>query len=184
MTPSEPETPKEYYGHAYVDLGLSVKWATCNVGATSPEEYGDYFAWGEIATKTTYDQDNSSTYNVQMDAITGTQYDVARTKWGGNWRMPTKDELVELRTECTWNWTTQNGVKGYMVIGPNGKSIFLSAGGYRYGSLVEDAEYEGWYWSSTPYYTNRSYGLIFRASGCYTDSEYRYYGQLVRPVFE
>ncbi len=80
-------------GHEYVDLGLSVKWATCNVGATKPEEYGNYYAWGETATKSEYTEDNSLTYGKQMRDISGNaQYDAATANWGGTWRMPTNDE--------------------------------------------------------------------------------------------
>ena len=109
-------------GHEYVDLGLSVKWATCNIGATTPEGYGDYFAWGES--------------------------DPAHVNWGGAWRMPTNEEWEELRSNCTWTWTTLNGIKGYEVIGPNGGSIFLPAAGCRsndgFSTVVDGI---GYYWS-------------------------------------
>jgi hypothetical protein len=123
----------------YVDLGLSVKWATFNVGATKPEEYGDYFAWGETEPKEVYDW---STYFEVAD-------DVAAVKWGGKWRMPTMAEQDELRTQCTWTWTSQNGVKGYRVTGTNGNSIFLPAAGYRSGSSLYNTDSKGFYWSSS-----------------------------------
>ena len=142
----------KHEGHEYVDLGLSVKWATCNVGATSPEEYGDYFAWGETSPKEKYTEKNSLTYGIQMSDISGNaQYDAARANWGGDWRMPTDEEMQELIDECTWTWTTQNGVKGHKVTGPNGNSIFLPAAGSRDGSSLDDAGGSGYYWSSTPY---------------------------------
>ena len=171
-----------------VDLGLSVKWATCNIGANSPEEYGDYFAWGETSTKETYTEDNCATYNVSMNDIAGNaQYDAATANWGGDWRLPTEEEMGELLNNCTWRWTTQNGVNGYNVKGPNGNSIFLPAAGYRNGSSLDVAGSCGYYWSSTPdeIYDYGAYGLYF-----YSDDHYmslhgsRYGGRSVRPVLE
>ena len=173
-------------GHEYVDLGLSVKWATCNVGATSPEEYGDYYAWGETTTKETYTEANCATYNVSMNDISGNaQYDAATANWGGTWRMPTYDELKELRTKCTWTWITQNGINGYNVEGPNGNSIFLPAAG-RYGSSLINAGSDGYYWSSTPFENGDGYAyLLFFGSGSRDMGYYyRYYGHSVRPVLE
>ena len=177
----------KHEGHEYVDLGLSVKWATCNVGANSPEEFGQYFAWGETTTKAEYTADNSTTYGKTMNDISGNaQYDAATANWGGNWRMPTSDELYELIDNCTWKWTTQNGVNVYKVTGPNGNSIFLPAAGYRYWSSLYDAGSDGYYWSSSPYdyYYDDAYDLNFDSgyhSMSYND---RYEGQSVRPVIE
>ena len=123
-------------GYKYIDLGLpsGLKWAVCNVGASSPEDYGDYYAWGETETKSTYTSDNCSTCNLQMNDISGnSQYDVARKKWGSTWRIPKKSELEEIEDECTWTWTTQGDRNGYKVTGPNGNSIFLPAVGYHNG---------------------------------------------------
>ena len=174
-------------GHEYVDLGLSVKWATCNVGASKPEDYGNYYAWGETGTKSSYTDDNSKTYGKQMYDIKGNSlYDAARANWGGTWRLPTKAELEELNNKCTWKWTTQNGVKGYKVTGPNGNSIFLPAAGYRYGSSLYYAGENGYFWSSTSYESN-SFGacrLYFGSSKLYVYSNGRGYGQSVRPVSE
>ena len=170
-----------------VDLGLSVKWATCNVGATTPEEYGDYFAWGETTTKETYKEDNSLTYGLSNSELQSQgyidsegnltpQYDAATANWGGTWRMPTYEELKELRTNCTWTIATQNDVYGYNVEGPNGNSIFLPivVGGGR-----------GYYWSSTPNenYVGNAWGLNF-GSADHDRYLIRYDGQLVRPVIE
>ena len=181
----------EINGHEYVDLGLpsGLKWATCNIGADKPEDYGDYFAWGETKTKTksSYDLDNSVTYSKQMSDIKGdSQYDAARANWGGTWRLPTKAELQELKNRCTWKWTTQNGVKGYMVTGPNGNSIFLPAAGNRIGSSLDLAGEYGIYWSSTPFESNSSYAysLNFNGSGQRVIWLSRYDGQSVRPVAE
>ena len=131
---------QEINGHEYVDLGLSVKWATCNVGANKPEDYGDYFAWGETETKSSYRENNSITYGKNYSDIGGrSRYDAARANWGGTWRLPTKAELEELENKCTWKWTTQNGVNGYKVTGPNSKSLFLPAANIRSGSSLHYA---------------------------------------------
>ena len=176
-------------GHEYVDLGLpsGLKWATCNVGASLPEEYGDYYAWGEIETKSEYTKDNSKTDGKSMSDISGNSiYDVARAKWGGSWRLPTKKELEELESKCKWKWTTINGKKGYKVIGPNGNSIFMPAAGYRDGSSLDYAGKYGKYWSSAPYESRDycAYCLFFDSSYQPYAWFYRLYGQSVRPVSE
>ena len=177
-------------GHEYVDLGLSVKWATCNVGASSPEDYGDYYAWGETSTKSSYDEDSCATWNKSIGDIGGTSRDVAHVKWGGSWRMPTVAEFDELldSENCTWTWTTQGGHKGYKVTSrKNGNSIFLPAARYRYGTLLRGREEDGGYWSSTPYWdgTREAYYLDIYISGYYrTEGSDRYDGRTVRPVAE
>ena len=193
--PSEvPEHPKKEYVkkelHEAVDLGLSVKWATCNVGAASPSDYGEYFAWGETEPKKVYWEKTYkhciNKYKNIGKNISGTEYDVARTNWGGNWRLPTMAECRELVDKCTWIWTTQNGHNGYKVVGSNGHSIFLPAASLRYGTSLIDAGEYGDYWSSAPgeSYAQSAYYLYFDSSshdvGCY----YRYCGQSVRPVSE
>ena len=195
-------------GYEYVDLGLpsGIKWATCNVGATSPEEYGDYFAWGETAPKTTY---NWSTYkycNGTNNTMTkyctmssrGTidnkttlelEDDAARANWGGNWRMPTKAEQDELRntSNCTWTCTTQNGVKGYKVTSKiNGNSIFLPVAGYRYGGSLYSEDHTGYYWSSSLYANDSGYAnsLLFYSESVNWKYDARCNGQSVRAVCE
>ena len=166
--------------HEYVDLGLSVKWATCNVGASSPEETGYFFSWGETKPKAKY---NWETYKYKT--ILELSDDAANANWGGDWRMPTREEQDELRTECTWTWTTQNGVKGYKVTSKtNGNSIFLPAAGYRSGSVLFVAGYYGDYWSSSlsTSGSNGAYRLIFGSDFVDWDRSYRYYGLSVRPV--
>ena len=191
-------------GYEYVDLGLpsGLKWATCNVGASKPEDYGGYYAWGETQEKSNYDWNTYKWCKGSYDTITkycttsgyGTvdnktvldpEDDVAHVKWGGTWRMPTLDEQKELLNNCTWTWTTQNGVNGYKITGPNGNSIFLPAAGCRIGSEVYDRGSYGNYWSSSlnGYYSNYACYLLFDSG--YHDWNYyyhRYYGHSVRPV--
>ena len=134
-------------GHEYVDLGLSVKWATCNVGASTPEGYGDYFAWGETNTKSTYSLD-TYTYTDNKPVL-DPENDAAHVNWGGAWRMPTNEEWEELRSNCTWTWTTLNGINGYEVKGSNGNAIFLPAAGFRSSNDVFYTGHYGCYWSSS-----------------------------------
>ena len=203
-TPAPSPTPKSYNGfengHEYVDLGLSVKWATCNVGATKPEEYGDYFAWGETTTKSIY---NWTTHK-WFDGSSLTKYDpylgfgtmdnkktlelsddAGCANWGGNWRMPTSAERNELFENCTWAWTTLNGVEGYKVTSKsNGNSIFLPAAGIRSGSSLYRAGSEGFYWSSSLDidYPEGASILRFGSDRVYGYSHARGNGLSVRPV--
>ena len=181
-------------GHVYVDLGLSVKWATCNIGASSPEEYGDYFGWGETTTKDNYDcptmglsiSELQSQGYIDSNGNLTSQYDAATANWGGDWRMPTFTELEELNTQCTWEWTTQNGVNGYKVTGPSGASIFLPAAGRHDGYFLYVAGGHGNYWSSTPVdgFYNLAYYLNFGSSSHYMGSNGRSFGRSVRSVLE
>ena len=185
------ERKNKINGHEYVDLGLpsGLKWATCNVGANSPEEYGDYYAWGETYTKDEYDEDNCDLWEVEMENIGGDpDYDVATSEWGEEWRLPTKEDFEELVEECEWKWMKKKGVNGMRVTGPNGKSIFLPAAGFRYGSSLINEGDDGRYWSSTPIdgsYDDHAYYLFF-----YDGDEsvgriyYRDYGLTVRPITE
>ena len=182
-------------GHDYVDLGLSVKWATCNVGASSPEMYGNYYAWGETSTRNSYYQDtykfyNSNTGNVSNlgNNISGTKYDAATYYWGSKWRMPTRSELEELLSRCSWTWVTRSGIKGYNVVGKNGQSIFLPANGeYSANDKGAKAGIFGEYWSgtfktTTDFYSH-SYALMFTQSARKeVEGYYRYVGLAIRPV--
>ena len=185
--------PDNHHPHM-IDLGLpsGTLWACCNVGADKPEAYGDYYAWGETNTKSTYswstythcDGSSSTCHNLGSD-IAGTQYDVAHVKWGGSWVMPSKEQQDELRNNCTYEWTTVNGVKGGKFTSKaNGGSMFLPAAGDRSYSDLNYAGSRGDYWSSTqgPSYTGYAYYLYFYSSGTRTDSDYRYDGRSVRPV--
>lgn len=187
-------TPKfEGYVKQSVDLGLSVKWAACNLGATKPEGFGNYYAWGETKTKSSYDGDNSeNSYDLRRRGVIDgrgnltTKYDAARATWGGKWRMPTEDEFDELLDRCTWTWTEQKGVCGYKVVGPSGRSIFLPAAGLRYGTSSIFVGSNGLYWSSTAYESSSldAYNLYFDSGSKSTGYNYRRNGRSVRPVSE
>lgn len=181
-------TAGNYNNHEYVDLGLpsGLKWATMNVGASSPSDYGEYFAWGETVQKYDFNENNCATMNRTMGEIGGNpQYDVARAKWGGSWRMPTRSEFEELLCYCTWVFTTMGSHNGYMVTGPNGKQIFFPAAGYRGGTMLSDADSYGNYWSSSPYDDAQFvYELLFSSSKHKVNWTRRRYGQSVRPVTE
>jgi hypothetical protein len=177
-------------GHEFVDLGLSVKWATMNIGATSPEKSGNAYAWGETYTKSSYSWDNyrhctvrssvshpltkynsSSGYgDLDYKYVLESIDDAATVNWGANWRMPTRNECEELITTCTFTQTTLNGTRVYKVIGPNGHYIFLPQ---------QD------YWSSSLYSSDWAYYMSTYYSSIYIE-EYenaaRYIGKRVRPV--
>lgn len=187
------ETPEDY-----VDLGLpsGLKWAKCNLGATKPSDYGDFYAWGETEPKDRYGWDNykwgprnaATKYNAtDGKSVLEPEDDAATAKLGAPWRMPTKDEIIELLTKCNWIWTTQDSKNGYEVIGPNGNSFFLPAGGLQdngglYGNFQIGTA--GYYWSSTlsPTLNDRSWQLEFEsgAHNCYGDL--RNIGMRIRPV--
>ena len=182
-------TTGTHVGHEWVDLGLSVRWATCNVGANTPEEYGNYYAWGETSTKSRYETDNCKTCERSMNDIRGnSSYDAACANWGGSWRLPTKAECDELVNNCNCQWTTQNGVAGVRLTSKrNGNSIFFPAAGWRIGTSTYRAGEYGTYWSSMPSEsdTQSAYILYFNSGGSAgTDWNERYRGHQVRPVLE
>ena len=195
--PQHKQTRGNHNGHEWVDLGLSVKWATCNIGADNPEDYGDYFAWGETETKSEYTDANCKTIKKQSfftklfknlpDDISGNaQYDAARANWGGTWRIPRIAEFEELCKKCDWTWTSQGGHKGYKVTGPNGNSIFLPAAGWRGGAGTNFVGEFGDYWSGTlsSWLSGYARNLDFNSGGHNTSYDYRSYGHCVRPVTE
>ena len=177
---------KKYFtNHEYVDLGLSVKWASCNIGASKPEYLGDLFAWGETKSKEKYEKENSLTYGKDISQTFNHEvHDAARINWRGGWRMPSETEFKELISECEWDWTTVNDVKGYKVTGPNGNSIFLPAAGFRYNSLLNNAGSNGYYWSNSldTDSPDRAYYLNFYSSFVGRYYRNRLYGHSVRPV--
>ena len=209
--PSTPEDEPNDFPDAgegvAVDLGLpsGTLWADRNVGADSPEGYGDYFAWGETEPKSTYNWDTYKWCNGSSNTMTkyctesfyGYNYftdskttlepsdDAATANWGEKWCMPTKSQLSELLSKCTWAWTTQNGVKGYKVTGPNGNYIFLPAAGYRHSSLLDDAGSYGCYWPSSLGEggdANYSYCLYYGSDDLGLYVNLRYCGHTVRAV--
>ena len=206
-TPAEKPTTGSINGHDWVDLGLSVKWATCNVGASSPSDYGNYYAWGETKPKSEYawesykfrvtgdswDNVTFNKYNTASDRGTVDNRkkleladDAARQNWGGSWRMPTDAEWKELREKCTWTWMTQGGKNGYRVTSKtNGNSIFLPAAGDRREDLLDGAGSYGLYWSSS-LYTDPCHAwlMYFDSDGVSRIYYYRYGGFSVRPVTE
>ena len=213
-TPGGGETPSTM---EYVDLGLpsGLKWAKCNLGASKPSDYGDYYAWGETAPKEEYywsiykwtqvglkdwryitkytfaDGHTKCIWYDSSGAFIGDNIttlvaadDAATANLGSPWRMPTADEFKELIDNCTWIWTTQDGVEGYQVDGPNGNAIFLPIAGYYEGSVLKEAGSQGRYWLSS-LYSLESYnaGYLFFDSGEYGRLYYyRYCGFSVRPV--
>ena len=187
-----------------VDLGLpsGLKWATCNIGAESPEDYGDFFAWGETEPDDSYnwpdykwcigtwksftkyctcaDEGTIDNKTVLEDAD-----DAAVINWGGNWRMPTKEEMQELVDNCTWTWTSQNDVYGYLVTGSNGNSIFLPVGGYKLFDRLDQPE-EGFYYSKTlqgfTYTTSGAWNLQIGRNDYGVGGCTRMNGTPIRPV--
>lgn len=181
----------------FVDLGLSVKWATCNLGANSPEEFGDYYAWGETKKKLLYSSDNSTTHGKSISELRSAgvidtnnnltaKYDAATKNLGNSYRMPTKEEMEELVDSCTWVWSSYNGINGYYVESKNGNCIFLPATGYCHNTDCTGIGSYGFYWCSTgnDLDYNGAYHLHFISS--YHDVYYpsRQNGQSVRPVAE
>lgn len=183
--------PDGNHPHA-IDLGLpsGTKWCCMNVGASTPEGYGGYYAWGETSEKSVYswetyafyDNANNEFINIGSD-ISGTQYDVAHVRMGAPWRMPTLEQQMELVGHCTQVWTQQNGVNGILVTGPNGGQVFLPAAGYRWDGDLDDAGSYGDYWSSSLYpgYDGACY-LYFGSGYWLWYSSYRYGGLSVRAV--
>lgn len=194
--------PDNNHPHA-IDLGLpsGTKWCCMNVGASSPEQYGGYYAWGETSENSVYNavtysyfngqdtngdgwiDENFSVVNIGSD-IAGTSYDVAHVRMGGAWRMPSFAQQQELMNNCTRTFTQQNGVDGILVTGNNGGQLFLPAAGCRWGSGLYDAGSYGIYWSSSlfPDSDYSAYYLLFNSGSWYWSSSYRYYGRSVRAV--
>lgn len=203
LTDRWPDEPQETE-HEWVDLGLpsGTLWATCNIGANSPEEYGDYFAWGDTEPKDTYNwstykwckgsptkltkycTSSVNGYNGFVDGKTklDLEDDAAYTRWGALWRTPSYEQQTELRTQCAWTWTKCNGVNGYLVTGLNGNTLFLPSAGYRSEGALECAGDYGRYWSCSLDSPLHAYVLGFD-SGCLDwFAPYRFSGLTVRAV--
>ena len=191
-----PLCPDSHHPHL-IDLGLpsGTKWSCCNVGALKPEDYGDYYAWGETQVKSSYTfvgsnyLDGKGTFYDIGNDIVGTQYDAATVNWGSPWVMPSKDQLNELEDKCISEWTTENGANGRRFTGPNGASIFLPAAGIRIEDDLENASSHGYYWSSSlyepntiPNFSSRAWDLYFFIGDVFTTDAERFCGHSVRPV--
>lgn len=178
-----------------VDLGLSVKWASCNVGATSETEYGNYYAWAETSTRSEYNWENykyafsrSELTKYGVDTLTTLLAvdDAATVNWGKEWRMPTREEWEELFDNCTRTWETKDKIRGYTLKSKkNGNSIFIPAAGYHHDQSGYSANH-GYYWSSslcesTPY---GAYYVNFDSDFVNVEVYYRVYGYSIRPVQE
>lgn len=190
-----------------VDLGLpsGIKWASCNIGAEKPEDSGNYYAWGEVLPKDYYSWAtykyangngnkftkycNNASYGdngfTDNKTTLAPEDDAAQVSWGGSWRMPTDAEWAELIANCTWTWTTQNGINGYQVTGKtNSNSIFLPAAGFRYGTNLRNVGTYGYYWSSSLYESRPScaWRLSFGSGDVGKGNSDRSDGQSIRPV--
>ena len=185
--------PDAHHPHV-IDMGAAGKWACCNVGASSPTDYGGYYAWGETEEKSYYDWDtykychesgDNFWYNDLGDISGKAQYDVAAAKWGGAWKMPTLDR-IQLLLNCANEWTTINGVNGLLFTASNGNHLFLPAAGGRDASGLSYASKVGYYWSSSPHasYSGRAYALVVCKSGADWSNSVCYHGLSVRPVAE
>jgi len=169
----------------YVDLGLpsGLLWGTCNIGATSQEAYGSYYAWGEVSEKSAYNKDNYAYTENPAELSSGE--DIAAITMGKGWRMPTKADFDELKANCKCERYTLNKVKGCLVTGPNGKSIFFPAAGYCFDTHVFGLNTDCYYWSSSLSVDHQQYAwALYLGSSAFLVNMYdRYYGRPVRPVF-
>lgn len=178
-----------------IDLGLSVRWASHNLGAEFPEEYGGYYGWadptGEQTSTDVYNENRlwtSALYGGSNPpvSICGTAQDIVYISWGGTWRLPTHAEIQELEA-CSREWITQNGINGYRFTGSNGNSIFLPAAGSRLDESVSYAGTVGYYWTGTlsedpDHNGERAYRLYMGQDRTNTNPAHRYRGQSIRPV--
>lgn len=194
--------PNKHHPHK-IDLGLpsGTLWACCNVGASSPEGYGGYYAWGETEEKVRYDWENykycdgsAETCHDLGTNIIGSQYDVAHVKWGDSWQMPNLDQFNELYENCTHTWVYSNGIYGCRYTGPNGGSIFIPFSGFKNESGFKDRDLQSVLWFGTK--SDDSYAHSFEANsftivermesitgyGFAISNCGRYYGLSVRPV--
>lgn len=191
----------EIYSQVPVDLGLSVRWANCNLGAEKPEDYGGLYGWadptGECTDANVYDDDwnwlPDSLYGGYMPTmdISGTQLDIVRAKWGKPWRLPKCDEMKELITRCRKEKAVINGIEGIRFIGPSGNSIFLPSSGYRVGNDTLACNVSGFYWTGSigrkykDKRDSRPWTLFFKTRGFYyecSDYSQRQCGYSIRPV--
>lgn len=199
-------TTSDFDSHA-VDLGLpsGTLWADQNLGANTPEDYGNYYAWGEVESKSNYSWENykygeehSLTKYVPQSlasqiglngfyddkSVLEKTDDAAATVLGGKWRTPSYEEWKELSEQCTWTWATVNDINGSYVTGPNGNSIFLPAAGGYNGPTLRFPGFGGAYWTTSYEEENPSSAsyFYFRSGSIYFDKSARYFGRSIRPV--
>lgn len=182
----KPDDPTLTPGEV-VDLGLSVKWASCNLGASTPTEFGGYYAWGETSTKEEYSEDTYSYYDKSTNRYTdigseigGTSYDAATVNLGKGWRMPSVGHLKELMM-CKHEWTQVDGVNGYLFTGPNGNTLFLPAASYFHSNNINKVLY---YWTSSKYNNIFGYRLFSDSNSEYIDNTgFIYQGHSIRPIY-
>lgn len=173
--------PDENHPHA-IDLGLpnGTKWACCNVGAPSPEHSGGYYSWGETNIKSVYDEDHYESPDY-IDDIAGTEYDAAYMNWGNNWRMPNYEQVSELLNCCKdKKGTTYKGVKGLVLTGPSGNSIFLPFAGFTYRGPVS-GDFQGYLWTSTRD-GNHGEAFKFNKKNAFHEAQPREFGFNIRPI--
>ena len=199
--PDDPVTPPD--DHEWVDLGLpsGTLWATCNLGATSPEEYGDYFAWGEVEPKEVYDWSTYKWCNgadstltkycidgacgiVDNKTVLDPEDDAAYVNWGSSWRMPTMEQLLELKNICTTQRLEINGVMGALITGPNGNTVFFPLAGQINGSEYERVGNYGYFWSTDIFSDDSNVARYIYFNGAYFTAwnRYRYFGFTIRAV--
>ena len=179
----------EYDSHA-VDLGLpsGLKWSDQNLGANTPEEYGEYYAWGSIEPLSSFDSDSYyaevDVKNIPANFQGNVDFDPVARNIGGEWKTPNYAQIRELQNNTTAEWTTQNGVKGLKLTGPNGNSIFIPAGGQKSGTTLTKAGFQGTLWSSSQDSGYEGFGLggIVNAAGFGGVGGYGYIGYNIRPV--
>lgn len=206
ISPELDQLSGEENGHGYMDLGLSVMWAQVNLGASMIGEYGDYYAWGETETKDyfwyntyKYCEGRQNTYTKycinpsegKVDSLTTLELedDAAHVQWGGSWRMPTKEEWIELREKCTWKYSHENNKKGWTVTGPNGNKIFFPLAGGQTWNEISSRGSAGYYRSATlgEKYSSTTYIVIMfsddddESAVTWGDGS-RAFGQSIRPV--
>lgn len=173
----------------YVDLGLpsGTKWAKYNLGSKGLTDSGSFYAWGETGVKSNYSEDNSETYQIDIDDIAGNpRYDVACKTLGNHWSIPTQEQWNELMNECNWKWGQVDGMYGMTVTGPNYNSIFFPACGYSGEDGVGDKGKYGFYWTSTPNPKSQrnAYAVTMYVEGQGLDPNNRYTGLQIRPVYK
>lgn len=208
ISPELDQLSGEENGHGYMDLGLSVMWAHVNMGAEVVGEYGDFYAWGETEPKDYFSYDNYKYCKREGTAYKYLKYctdpssgpvdglttlepedDAAHVQWGGSWRMPTKEEWIELREKCTWKYSHENNKKGWTVTGPNGNKIFFPLAGGQTWNEISSRGSAGYYRSATlgEKYSSTTYIVIMfsddddESAVTWSDGS-RAFGQSIRPV--